>query len=266
VRATMKITKVAAITGGITLGALAGAAFQFSAASAALPAGGHSSVAVSVAVASPTASPSPSPSCPPVALAIAFTSNVTDTSGLHLRLPWGRPGDPEGRMIEDYGAYNGESIREQLPVHDVTTGTLQELIGHNAIDIVLDSGTPLYAVTSGTVYRMTNWTIPGGPQGYAVLVVSDVLKDDQGDAIAFLYGHVREFDVPSGEHVAAGALIAKSGGDPDDPGAGFSDMANVHFEVIESPHPLLAHAGTVNPHQFLENLYTYAATNPVSCF
>src|ERR1700674_5102333 len=91
VPATMKITKVAAITGGITLGALAGAAFQFSAASAALPAGGHSSVAVSVAVASPTASPSPSPSCPPVVLAIAFTSKVTDTSSLHLRLPWGRP-------------------------------------------------------------------------------------------------------------------------------------------------------------------------------
>ena len=36
-------------------------------------------------------------------------------------------------------------------------------------------------------------------------------------------------------------------------------MANVHFEVIESPHPLLAHAGTVNSHQFLENLYAYAA-------
>jgi murein DD-endopeptidase MepM/ murein hydrolase activator NlpD len=262
----MKITKVAAITGGITLGALAGAAFQFSAASAALPVGGHSSLAVPVAVASPTASPSPSPSCPPVVLAIAFTSNVTDTSGLHLRLPWGRPGDPEGRMIEDYGAYNGDSIREHLPVHDVTTGTLRQLFGHNAIDIVLDSGTPLYAVTSGTVYRLTNWTIPGGPQGYAVVVVSDVLKDDQGDAIAFLYGHVREFDVPNGEHVASGALIAKSGGDPDDPGAGFSDMANVHFEIIESPRPLLAHAGTVNPHHFLENLYAYAAAAPTSCF
>jgi murein DD-endopeptidase MepM/ murein hydrolase activator NlpD len=262
----MKIAKVAAIIGGITLRGLASAAFQFSAVSAALPADGHSSPAVSATVASPTASPSPSPSCPPVALAIAFTSNVTDTSGLHLRLPWGRPGDPEGRMIEDYGAYNGESIREQLPVHDVTTGTLQELFGHNAIDIVLDSGTPLYAVTSGTVYRLTNWTIPGGPQGYAVVVVSDVLKDDQGDAMAFLYGHVREFDVPNGEHVAAGALIAKSGGDPDDPGAGFSDMANVHFEVIESPHPLLAHAGTVNPHLFLENLYAYAATNPAGCY
>jgi murein DD-endopeptidase MepM/ murein hydrolase activator NlpD len=98
------------------------------------------------------------------------------------------------------------------------------------------------------------------------VVVSDVLTDDQGDAIAFLYGHVREFDVPNGQRVAAGAVIAKSGGDPADPGAGFSDMASVHFEVIESPHPLLAHAGTVNPHQFLENLYAYAAQAPSICF
>jgi murein DD-endopeptidase MepM/ murein hydrolase activator NlpD len=166
-------------------------------------------------------------------------------------------------MVEDYGSYNGTTIRKHLPVHDVTTGSLVELFGHNAIDIVLDSGTPLYAVTSGTAYRITNWTIPGFPQGYASVVVSDVLKDDQGDAIAFLYGHVREFDVPNGAHVDAGALIAKSGGDPDDPGAGFSDMANVHFEVIESQHPLLAHAGTVNPHQFLENLYAYSAACPM---
>src|SRR6202165_3710409 len=262
----MKITKAVAIAGGITLGALAGAAFQFSVVSAAVPAGGHSSVAVSVTVAGPTASPSPSPSCPPMALAIAFASTVPEPSPLHLHLPWGRPGDPEGRMIEDYGAFNGASIREQLPVHDVTTGTLRELSGHNAIDIVLDSGTPLYTVTSGTAYRMTNWTIPGGPQGYAAVVVSDTLRDDNGDAIAFLYGHVREFDVPNGQHVEAGALIAKSGGDPDDPGAGFSDMANVHLEVIESPHPLLPHAGTVTPHQFLENLYSYAAQAPSICF
>ena len=259
VPATMKVTKVAAITGGLVLGALAGAAFQFSSVSAAQRVSTHSATAASGPLASPTASPSPSPSCPPMGLAIAFTTNVTDASVLHLHLPWGRPGDAEGTMVEDYGSYNGTTIRKHLPVHDVTTGSLVELFGHNAIDIVLDSGTPLYAVTSGTAYRITNWTIPGFPQGYASVVVSDVLKDDRGGAIAFLYGHVREFAVPNGAHVDAGALIAKSGGDPDDPGAGFSDMANVHFEVIESQHPLLAHAGTVNPHQFLENLYAYAA-------
>ena len=264
-RATMNIGRLAVLVGGITFGAVAGAALQFSSVSAAVPNIGHALAADSAPVVLPTPRPSPSSSCAPRTLAIAFTSNVNDPSVLRLHLPWGRPGDPEGRMVEDYGAYNGASIREQLPVHDVTSGTLQEMRGHNAIDIVLDSGTPLYAVTSGTAHRITNWTIPGGPQGYAAVVVSDTLRDDNGDAIAFLYGHVREFVSQDGQHVEAGALIARSGGDPDDPGAGFSDMANVHFEVIESPHPLTAHAGTVNPHQFLENLYTYAATNPAGC-
>jgi murein DD-endopeptidase MepM/ murein hydrolase activator NlpD len=261
----MNISRLAVLVGGITFGGIAGAALQFSSVNAAVPTVNRALVASSAPVVLPTPNPSATPSCPPRTLAIAFTSNVTDSSVLHLHLPWGRPGDAEGQMVEDYGAYNGTTIRKHLPVHDVTTGSLVELYGHNAIDIVLDSGTPLYAVTSGTAYQITNWTIPGFPQGWAAVVVSDVLKDDQGDPIAFLYGHVREFDVTNGQHVAAGDLIAKSGGDPDDPGAGFSDMANVHFEVIESPHPLLAHAGTVNPHQFLENLYAYAATNPARC-
>ena len=242
------------------MGGIAGAALQFNGASAATP-----SISQPRPSATPSPTPSPTPSCTPMRLDIAFTSNVVDTAALDLRLPWGQPGDPEGRMIEDYGPYNGTSIRERLPVHDVTSGSLVELSGHNAIDIILDSGTALYAVTSGTAYRITNWTIPGGPQGWASVVVSDVLKDDQGDPIAFLYGHVREFDVPNGQRVAAGDLIAKSGGDPDDPGHGFSDLANVHFEIIESPHPLIAHAGTVNPHQFLENLYAHAASEPAGC-
>jgi murein DD-endopeptidase MepM/ murein hydrolase activator NlpD len=260
----MNITRLGAIVGGIALGTAAGAALQLNAANASGPSHDQP-LAAPTGIATPAPSPSPSPRCPAIKLALAFTSNVSDTSARRLRLPWGQPGDPEGRMIEDYGAYNGTTVREQLPVHDVTTGQLVELSGHNAIDIVLDSGTHLYAVTSGTAYRITNWTIPGAPQGWAVVVVSDVLTDDQGDPIAFLYGHVREFDVSNGQRVQAGALIARSGGDPDDPGAGFSDLANVHFEVIESPNPLTAHAGTVNPHQFLENLYAYAAQAHAGC-
>src|SRR5207237_8703916 len=116
---------------------------------------------------------------------------------------------------------------------DVTSGGLVELLGHNAIDIVLDSGTPLYAVTSGTAYRIANWTIPGFPQGWASVMVSDTLRDDNGDAVAFLYGHVREFDAQNGQHVEAGALIAKSGGDPDGPGAGLRDIGNAQLDAAQ---------------------------------
>ena len=250
---------------GLLFGAIAGTVLHAHGSSAMAAPAMMQSVAAT-ATSAPTAVPAAtSGGCPTMDLAVAFTTNVRDVAALHLRLPWGEPGDGEGKMVEDYGAYNGTTVRKHLPVHDVTTGSMVELYGHNAIDIVLDSGTPLYAVTSGTSYRITNWTVPGYPTGWAAVVVSDVLKDDQGDPIAFLYGHVREFDLQNGEHVAAGGLIAKSGGDPDDPGAGFSDMANVHFEIIESPSPLTARAGTVNPHRFLENLYAYAAQSPASC-
>jgi murein DD-endopeptidase MepM/ murein hydrolase activator NlpD len=262
----MILRKLAVILAGIGVGAVAGAAFQLSSANAATGSRSQPATVRAASAVVPTASASASPGCPQMSLALAFTTNVKDASALHLRLPWGQPGGAEGQMIEDYGAYNGTSVRKHLPVHDVTTGHLVELVGHNAIDIKLDSGTPLFAVTSGTSYRITNWTVPGFPTGWAVVLVSDVLTDDQGQPIAFLYGHVREFEVANGRHVDAGALIARSGGDPDDPGAGFSDMANVHFEVIESDKPLLAHAGTVNPHWFLENLYAYAAQAPAGCF
>jgi murein DD-endopeptidase MepM/ murein hydrolase activator NlpD len=254
----VRVTRLTAVAAGTMLGSLAGVVFHFNPASAASSAGVQSTTAGSSI--HRLASPSASATCPPMRLAIAFTSNVGDSSTLNLHLPWGKPGDAEGPMVEDYGAYDGVGVRKHLPVYDITSGTLHVLSGHNAIDIKLDSGSPLYAVTSGTVFTMTNWTIPGYPQGWAAVLISDTLRDDAGDPVAFLYGHVREFDTQNWQHVAAGAFIARSGGDPDDPGAGFSDMANVHFEVIESAHPLTAHAGTVNPHQFLENLYAHASS------
>src|ERR1700737_3166138 len=103
----MKMFRTAALIGGIGLGGLAGAALQQSSVSAAPLTGTHASNSASAPVATPTAGPS----CPTLKLAIAFTKSVTDTSALGLHLPWGRAGDPEGRMIEDYGAFNGLSIR-----------------------------------------------------------------------------------------------------------------------------------------------------------
>jgi len=267
----MRITRFTTFSAGAMVAPAIAIIFHFNSAAAAAPVRVLPRTAASAPIGAPlTADGPPGRTCAPashapLALAIAYTSNVHDTAALSLRLPWGKPGDAEGRMVEDYGAYDGDAVREHLPVYDVTSGSLQVLSGHNAIDIVLESGTPLYAVSSGTVFTVYNWTIPGAAQGYAAVLVADAFRDDQGDPVAFLYGHVREFDTQNGQHVDAGALIAKSGGDPDDPGHGFSDMANVHFEVIESRHPLTAQAGTVNPHQFLANLYADAASVPAAC-
>src|ERR1700732_4003618 len=129
----MNISRLGVLMGGITVGAGGGVTFQFSSVSASVSGASHTLAAASAPVAAPTPTPSPSASCPRRTLAIAFTSNVTDPSVLGLQLPWGHRGDAEGQMVEDYGAYNGTTIRKQLPVHDVTTGSLVELYGHNAI-------------------------------------------------------------------------------------------------------------------------------------
>ena len=254
----MNITRLGAIIGGLALGTAAGAALQLNAASAS-GASHDQPLPAPSAIATPAPSPSPSPRCPAIKLALAFTTNVSDTSALHLHLPWGKPGDPEGQMVEDYGAYNGTTIRKHLPVHDVTTNAGGDVMGRLHTSPFACS--LLFRDVAGLP------TLVEGGFGRAVEPEDDEIPSTghRGEPIAFLYGHVREFDAQNGQRVEAGALIAKSGGDPDDPGAGFSDMANVHFEVIESPHPLIAHAGTVNPHQFLENLYDSAAHPPLGC-
>ena len=111
----MWLRKFAVVVGSLAVGGAAGAVLQFNAVSAASPSEGRPALASAHPAATPSAA-----SCPAMPLDIAFTSKTTATSSLHLHLPWGRPGDPEGQMIEDYGAFNGTSVREQLPVHDVT--------------------------------------------------------------------------------------------------------------------------------------------------
>jgi len=47
-------------------------------------------------------------------------------------------------------------------VHDVTTGTLHELSGHNAMRSFSTAEPRSTRVTSGTIYKLTNWIIRAG--------------------------------------------------------------------------------------------------------
>src|SRR5438105_5403658 len=152
----MKLLRLSMLMAGVALGSVAGLLSHLA---------GSAAVAAPV-LASPTTAPARvtlSQACPERALDIAFTSNVQDARSLHLRLPWGKPGDAEGSMVEDYGAYDGVAVRKHLPVYDITTGSLHVLAVHNAIDINIDSGPPLTAGISCTVFTMTNWSFPGYP-------------------------------------------------------------------------------------------------------
>lgn len=96
--------------------------------------------------------------------------------------------------------------------------------GHTGVDYAVPDHSPLYSVGKGTVRINQDWSMPGGPQGYAVSVVTD-------DGFTYLYGHVQQFTVKDGQKVGPGQQIALSGGAAGDPGQGFSTGAHLHFEV-----------------------------------
>ena len=102
-----------------------------------------------------------------------------------------------------------------------TTGTFTSGFGprwgtmHAGIDIANAIGTPVYAVSNGTV-------IDAGPaSGFGLWVR---IKHDDGSIT--VYGHLYDFFVSVGERVPAGMQIARMGNRGDSTGP------HLHFEVI----------------------------------
>lgn len=85
---------------------------------------------------------------------------------------------------------------------------------HQGIDIANVPGTPILSVMDGTV-------IAAGPaQGFGNWVV---IKHDGGEVS--VYGHMRYYNVTTGQRVAAGEQIAQIGNE------GFSTGPHLHFEI-----------------------------------
>ena len=92
---------------------------------------------------------------------------------------------------------------------------------HNAIDIPIPQGSPVFAPAEGDVLEVHD-------RGYGF---STVLLSHEGDLVT-LFGHVSEILVEEGDHVAAGERIALSGGRPGTKGAGLLTTGpHLHFEV-----------------------------------
>ena len=98
---------------------------------------------------------------------------------------------------------------------------------HNGLDVASSIGTPLYAPTSGTVKRA------GAATGFGLAVY--LLGDD---GAVYVYGHINDYFVRTGDRVVAGEQIAEVGN------RGNSTGPHVHFEV----HPNGAmYSGASNP-------------------
>lgn len=106
---------------------------------------------------------------------------------------------------------------------------------HMGVDLRAAQGSPVYAADDG-------------------LVVKAYLSDSYGGRVAILhdsglkttYCHLSEWCVVNQlEHVTRGQLIGYSGGTPGTQGAGASEAAHLHFEV-------LAHGTPVDPMAYLQ--------------
>ncbi|NEK86050.1 M23 family metallopeptidase [Blastococcus saxobsidens] len=87
-------------------------------------------------------------------------------------------------------------------------------VNHNGVDVASAIGTPLYAPISGTVRRA------GAATGFGLAVY---LEGDDG--AIYVYGHINDYFVRTGDRVVAGERIAEVGN------RGNSTGPHVHFEV-----------------------------------
>jgi murein DD-endopeptidase MepM/ murein hydrolase activator NlpD len=102
---------------------------------------------------------------------------------------------------------------------------------HKGLDLAAPAGSPIRAVTGGTV-RRADWN---GGYGNAVII-------DHGNGLSTLYGHAASLDVRPGQKVNAGDIIAKEGSTGDSTGP------HLHFEVRKNdkqidPRPWLTAHG-----------------------
>lgn len=103
--------------------------------------------------------------------------------------------------------------------------------GHNGIDWACPVGTPIFAMRDGTVIRADETS---GKASYGRHVR---IQHDNGISI---YGHLSVLQTSVGMVVTAGQQIGLSGGDPSDPGSGFSTGPHLHgeYRLTDVPNPV----------------------------
>jgi murein DD-endopeptidase MepM/ murein hydrolase activator NlpD len=120
-----------------------------------------------------------------------------------------------------------------LPAAGVTSSCFGARWGvsHLGMDIAASIGTPIYAVSAGTIKRA------GAATGFGLAVY--LLGDDGAVSV---YGHVNRYFVQAGQRVAAGQEIAEVGN------RGNSTGPHLHFEIHPDGE---MYAGAVNPAPWL---------------
>ena len=111
-----------------------------------------------------------------------------------------------------------------------TAPTAGATSNHKGIDISCSQGSDVTAAYDGTVAERgdaSNSDGYNGGRGYYLLVNHTI----NGQAVTTQYYHLSQPLVTVGTTVSKGQVIAKSGGDPSQPGAGASTGSHLHFGV-----------------------------------
>jgi len=137
---------------------------------------------------------------------------------------------PEAALKEALGQLIAWPVRGRLSSYygyraDPFTGVRRF---HAGIDIVVNSGTPIRAASSGTIADL----------GYNATYGNYIIMS-HGGGFQSLYGHLSSFSVAKGARVAQGGMIALSGN------TGYSTGAHLHFGLFKN-------GASLNPLKYLK--------------
>lgn len=99
---------------------------------------------------------------------------------------------------------------------------------HPGVDIAVPSGTAVVSVADGEVVRSEDEASWGG-----LVVVKHIAISGAplGEPVYSTYAHLRRRGVQDGQWVVKGQVMGQSGGGPNDPNAGRSFAAHLHFQI-----------------------------------
>ncbi|MFA6306098.1 MAG: peptidoglycan DD-metalloendopeptidase family protein [Candidatus Gracilibacteria bacterium] len=96
-------------------------------------------------------------------------------------------------------------------------------VAHQAVDIPVYQGSPIYAPADGVVYKTKD-----NGYGYSYVILA------HANGYSTVYGHVSEILVQEGDRIVQGQILGLSGGMPGTQGAGYMTTGpHLHFELLK---------------------------------
>lgn len=107
---------------------------------------------------------------------------------------------------------------------------------HTGVDFACPAGTPAQSISDGVVSKIANDPM----LGENIRVKAAVGKE-------WVYGHLSQVNVTTGQHVSLGDTLGLTGGVPGTPGAGHSTGPHIHITLLKDGVPVDPIAALASP-------------------